>query len=50
MNEREKRVMRLWISNTVDNLEDIIENDSLTPEEEDALKLTISVIQRKVNN
>ena len=49
MNEREKRAIRLWVSNTVDNLEDIIENDELTEEEINALQMTIKVLQRRVN-
>ena len=49
MNDREKRAVKLWVNNTVDNLEDIIENDNLTEEEINALNLTINVLQRRVD-
>ena len=44
----EQRVIKLWIKNTVENLQDMIENEDYTPEEIDALETTIELLQRKV--
>lgn len=44
----QKRAIKLWVNNTVENLEDIIENDNLTEQEINALKMTISIITNKI--
>lgn len=45
----EQRTIKLWVKNTVENLQDMIENEDYTPEEIDALETTIEILQRKVD-
>lgn len=47
MDEKEKRAIKLWTKHTVENLFDIIENEKLSAEEENALRITIEVLNRK---
>lgn len=50
MDEKAKRAVKLWTKHTVENLLDIIETEKLTEEEVHALKTTIDVLNRKVED
>ena len=50
MDEKAKRAIKLWTKHTVENLKDIIETENLSQEEANALKLTINILNRKVQD
>lgn len=43
-----QRTIKLWVKNTVENLQDMIDNEDYTPEEIDALETTIELLQKKI--
>lgn len=50
MDEKAKRAIKLWTKHTVENLKDIIETENLSIEEAKALKLTIDILNRKIQD
>lgn len=50
MDNKNKRIAKIWTKHTIENLEDMIEDYTYTNEELKALKTTISILERQLKN